>query len=450
MTDPRPSDAVPVPAYASPYLRRLPDGTVKQRNPFTGTEVWTVPGRGNRPFGLARPEARPLDPAADGRHCAFCSARKLETPPEKSRVVRRPDGAFETLRHGPVEGIDDTVAEFRRVPNLFEILSFDYWRTNHGYELPAAARRHRDEYLATDAGRAHVGDVVGKRMAAAGETAERIAGLTDDEVREAADGFFGGGHDVIVARRHHVDGATDDHQLAGSGTLTPEEHHAFIAFTAESARDLYAANPHVRYVSVFQNWLKPAGASFDHLHKQLVAIDEIGTQNEAALDRVREDPDVFNAVAVDEAIAQGLVIADNEHAVLFAGFGHRYPTLEVYSRSAASEPWAHSPEELRAMSDLLHAAHAATGADVPCNEEWHTRPAGVSEGMPWRVMLKWRVSTLAGFEGATKIYLNTVSPWGVRERTLARLTELRGAGRIAEGIRLGDEVALEPGSLRYS
>ena len=47
------------------------------------------------------------------------------------------------------------------------------------------------------------------------------------------------------------------------------------------------------------------------------------------------------------------------------GFGHRYPTLEVYSKSAAAEPWLHTPEEIRAMSDLIHACHAAAGPDVP-------------------------------------------------------------------------------------
>ena len=26
------------------YYLELPDGTIKQRNPFTGTQVWTVPG----------------------------------------------------------------------------------------------------------------------------------------------------------------------------------------------------------------------------------------------------------------------------------------------------------------------------------------------------------------------------------------------------------------------
>ena len=40
------------------YVVELRDGTIKQVNPFTGTEVWTVPGRGNRPLGMAAADPR--------------------------------------------------------------------------------------------------------------------------------------------------------------------------------------------------------------------------------------------------------------------------------------------------------------------------------------------------------------------------------------------------------
>ncbi len=70
--------------------------------------------------------------------------------------------------------------------------------------------------------------------------------------------------------------------------------------------------------------------------------------------------------------------------------------------------------------------------------------------MPWRVMLKWRVSTLAGFEGATKINVNTISPWDVRDRVLARLRELRAAGALADGVRIGADARVRPGALRYA
>ncbi len=431
------------------YLSTMADGTVKQVGPLTGTEVWTVPGRGNRPLGLQRPEPRPVDETVHGTHCAFCERRYLETPPEKARVVRSGD-EWETLMGLPAEELFTTTAEFRCVPNLFEILSFDYWRANYGFELPEAVAQRQLAYLASPEGLEHVLRVAETKLRASGRGAGQVAAMTREQRLEAASGFFGGGHDVIIARRHFVDGAVDDTQLAGSGTLTPEEHEKFIAFTIDSVRRSYENNRYARYVTVFQNWLKPAGASFDHLHKQLVAIDERGVQHEVALARLRQDPNLFNEVGPNYAGYHNLIVAENDHAVAFAGFGHRYPTLEIYSCSEFSDPWEHTAEEMRGMSDLIHAMHAATGVDVACNEEWHYRPIDVALPMPWRVMLKWRVSTLAGFEGATKIYLNTISPVMLRDRVVEKLLALREAGRLAPGIRIATETRCRPNPLRYS
>ncbi len=431
------------------YLTRMADGTVKQINPFTGSDVWTVPGRGNRPLGIVRPDRRPLAPGQHAVHCAFCSERYLETPPEKARVVRAGE-RWRTLRRLGAEELFTTTAEFRRIPNLFEILSFDYWHENYGYEIPDDIRRRQAAYLATDAGLEHVCAVVKQRLTAAGVSEIEWDRMSTTDKLERATGFFGGTHDVIVARRHFVDGATHDDQLASSGTLTPEEHHAYIAFTVESMRSLYEANRYARYVAVFQNWLKPAGASFDHLHKQLVAIDERGVQIELELSRLRVNHNLFNEAAVNYAAYQNLIVAENEHAVAFAGFGHRYPTLEIYSKSAAAEPWLHSADELRGMSNLIHACHAATGVDVPSNEEWHHKPLDVDMPMPWRVMLKWRVSTLAGFEGGTKIYLNTIDPWMLRDRVVPKLFKLRGEGLIAADTRIATECECRPNCLRYN
>lgn len=430
------------------YLTTLADGTVKQVNPFTGTEVWTVPGRGNRPLTAQHSDTAPLRDARRVSHCAFCSDRYLETPPEKSRVIRV--GAGWETRHDTAAGeLHGTLAEFRRVPNLFEILSYDYWRLNHGYELPAAAAARRQAYLADGRGRAHVLSVVRAKLRASGMTQEAAAHLSESELLAHADGFFGGGHDVVIARRHFTDDAADDSGLASSGTLSIEEHRRFIVFTAESAAQLAAANAFASYVAVFQNWLRPAGASFDHLHKQLVAIDELGATQTATLARVATQPNLFNDAGANYAAARGLVIARTEHAVAWAGFGHRYPSIEICSATRTALPWEQSAEEIDSMSDLLHALHAAAGPGLPCNEEWYYQPPGVEVSMPWRVLLKWRISTLAGFEGATRIYLNTISPHALRDRVVDALLDLRAAGRIAPQISIGDEVTLDRDPLQY-
>lgn len=430
------------------YISVMADGTVKQRNPFSGTNVWTVPGRGHRPLAANTAPPLPLDPAEHGRHCAFCQTRYLDTPPEKSRVVRTND-QWQVLRQLPAEQLFDTVAEFRRIPNLFEILSFDYWNLNYGYEVPEDIAARRSSYLASSAGREHVLSVATTKLRAAGHSPTDIEAMGDQAVIDSGDSLFGGCHDVIVGRRHFTDGATDTSQLASSGTLTEEEHYQYIRFTVESLGRLYAGNRYARYVAVFQNWLKPAGASFDHLHKQLVAIDERGGNNEAAIEKLRINPNLYNEAAVNYASYHNLLLAENDHAVAFAGFGHRFPSIDIYSKSPTSNPFDQTPDEIRAMSDVIHAIHSATGSDVACNEEWHHRPADVDVAMPWHITLKWRLSTVAGFEGGTKLYLNTLDPFALRDRMLIRLHELREAGTIAP-LLIGQECPGTPNRLLYN
>ncbi|HMO10484.1 MAG TPA: DUF4921 family protein [Actinotalea sp.] len=428
-------------------LLRLPDGTVKQVSPLTGTVVWTVPGRGGRPFTTPDGWGDPVDPEKADRLCAFCEGRYLDTPPEKARLVLTDSGP-QVLRHLPAARLDETVAELRRVPNLYEILSVEYWRANHGYQPSPDVLGRATTYTADEVGRAHVLDMLGRRAAATGLSGVWATESEAEKLAEAVD-LFAGSHDVVIARRHLIEGARHTDQLAGAGTLTPQEHERYLGFTVDAMRALYVSQPHARYVSVFQNWLRPAGASFDHLHKQLVAIDESGPQTERELARLAAEPDVYTTAILDHAAAHRLVVAENEHAIAVAGVGHRYPALEVYSRSRHHLPWDHSAEERRGFSDLLHALHAATGVHVPTNEEWHYRPPAADQPMPWHVVLKWRVSTLAGFEGGTKINVNTIDPFTLRDRTVAALRSLRDQGRVAAP-RIGEECSHALGVLRYA
>lgn len=430
------------------FVHRMRDGTVKQVSALTGTVVWTVPGRANRPLVAPARPARPLRPDEENSYCPFCPARYLETPPEKTRLVRqslpRGDTAWVVVENAHAEQASATVAEFRRVPNLFPIMPASSWQINYGQAPSAAAWERARAYVATTAGRAHLAAL--PITAASGESTPASHG---DEALAQAVSYFAATHDLIIARRHFVAGATDDSQLASAGELSPAEHLRFLEYTVDALADLAASGPWVRYVAVFQNWLRPAGASFDHLHKQLVAIDEFGPQLRREIQQLADDPQLYNNVVADPAIRAGLAIARNEHAIAVAGVGHRFPTVEIYSTDSENRPWEHGRAALRSMSDLLHACHAATGARVSTNEEWHYRPPRAAAAMPWRINLKWRISTPAGFEGATKIYVNTIDPWALRARVVARLTELRANQRIAD-LLIGDECAPELGVLEYA
>src|SRR5665648_61533 len=152
--------------------------------------------------------------------------------------------------------------------------------------------------------------------------------------------------------------------------------------------------------------------------------------------QVRDTADLVVVVLPGQAGRAGR--PDLQRGVAIAAAGHRYPSLEIWSASPSRLPWEHDDDEVGGVSDLLHALHAASGTAVPTNEEWHHRPPGIAEPMPWQIVLKWRVSTLAGFEGGTKINVNTLDPATLRARVVAELHRLRDAGAVAS-MRIGDE-----------
>lgn len=424
------------PAHHAEALRRLPDGTVKQINPFTGTQVWTVPGRADRPLAPVGAPAQPIEVASAGAYCAFCELRALEATPEKLRVARDLAGGWRLEQDLTAEQVVAAAAEFRVFPNLFAIVSGEYWRANHARQPSEEQRARAEHYASTPAGLAHL-----RRLAA-------VLSLDFDRPTDRdrlCTNLFAGSHDVLTGRRHFRDGATHSDHLASAGSLSVDEHRQFVRLTVRAMRDLYAGNPAVRNVAVFQNWRSPAGASFEHLHKQLVGVDEFGQVRLEELARLRHEPDLFRSAGPGLAQRHGLLIAENTHAVAFAGIGHRFPAVEVWSRRYAELPWRLSAPELSDVADLLHACHAATGPALshtaidghgaatagelevpalPSNEEWHYPPPslasphgdGLAE-MPLHVVLKLRISTPAGFEGSTRIYVNTVDPWTLAQRT---------------------------------
>ncbi len=426
----------------------MPDGTVKQVNPFTGTEVWAVPGRRSKPSGNGvKVEAKPLEVHAPEDYCSFCPPRYYETPPEKSRLIVR-DGRWEKIDALQPDKYFETTAEFRRVGNMFEIVTLDYWRKNYAYRMTAPRQRWKEEYLANPAGFKHITEIVHYKLHQEGRTDEQIEKMPVADKFAIADAFFGGAHELIIARRHFRDGAAVDTDLYSSGEMSLEDHFRYFRFTVDAVQDIAYHNRYVRYISVFQNWLRPAGASFDHLHKQLVALDEWGASISNQIKMVREDPNAFNTLAANFAAHHHLIFAENDHAIAFAGIGHRYPTIEIYSRGQAGRPYEHTDEEIRGVSDLAHAIHASMGGQISCNEEWYYTPIDAVYKMPWHILIKWRVNVPAGFEGGTGIFINPMTPIELRDRLVPHLYRLRDERRIG-WLRIAEECRVDPNPLKY-
>ncbi len=434
--------------FQNPYFA-MPDGTLKHINPLTGTEVWTVPARAHRPFyNRSFKPPKPIVKNEKENYCDFCFTEYFRTPPEKSRLIQKTDGQYQTLEKLNPDMLESSKAVFRRVANLFEIVTVEYWKKNHGFQLSPAQAHWRQSYMNNPKGMEHVLNIINNKLKLSIRDSDDISNISVEEKIAIADAFFGGSHELIIAGHHYKADADYDNELYSSGEMSPEEHYRYIRFTIDAISDIYVNNKFVRYVTVFQNWLEPAGASLEHLHKQLVGLDEWGTSIQYEVEIAKENPNIYNESIINFSALHNLIFAENDYAIALSEIGHRYPTLAIYSKSKHSRPAEHTEEELRGFSDLVHACHAAMGSQCPCNEEWYYSPPAAVNVMPWHILIKWRATNLAGFEGGTKIYINPISPVSLRDMVVPRLYQLRNEGKI-NNIRIATECKITPDPLLY-
>lgn len=429
------------------YFHKMPDGTVKQVNPYNGTEVWFVEERNRGPVINRPPKGpEPIDKHDPEDYCHFCGSQYFFCTPEKARVTLGKDGNWKKQYRLAPEEINECCADFRRIGNLFEIVTYEYWAKNYRYKMNKINQEWKTRYLSSKAGFEHVMNVLRLKMSRIGIDFDK---MPEKERLERANAFFGGSHELILGKRHYATGAKYKHELCSSGELNEEEHYQYIRFTIDGILDIYGQNPYIKYVSVFQNWLRPAGASFDHLHKQMVGLDEWGVHNEREIAELKKNPNLYNDFSINFALYHSLFVAENDHAIALAEIGHRFPTIAIYSKSEKGRPFEQSPEEIRGMSDILHAVHAVITSQTTCNEEWYYAPFDSFSNSPWHISVKLRVHTPAGFEGNTKIYINPVSPQKLTQEIVKGLKDKRSRGIINKNIRIGDEVKKRPNVLNY-
>ncbi len=431
------------------YYQTMLDGTIKQINPFVGTEVWTVPGRGNKPTSLHKkdiPDQIIPKSLFDEDYCNFCNKNKWNLPPEKERIIFE-NGVYKSLCITTFDEIEQNFPYFRRVPNMYEIVTYNYWKLNYNYKMPDFLLHRKENYLSTNMGRDHVLHIVNTKLSSANIDPDTIS--DEEKLDILSSPLFAGTHELIIGGRHYKQDAQNDFDLVSSGELSSDEHFEYIHMTIRAIDDISKKNRFVRYISIYQNWLPPAGASIYHLHKQLVGLDEWGLNIEKKVEQATKNNNIYNEYGANLALYNDLIIAENEYSLAFADIGHRYPSIAIYSKSIEPFPTRQSYIEIRDMSNLLYACHKAMGNNLSCNEEWYYTPFDTIHIFPWHILLKWRVNIAAGFEGVTEIYINPISPSQIKEHMTKKLNDLREQGVIDKNIKIGQECNTSQNPLLY-
>lgn len=422
------------------------DGTIRYKNPFADTEAWFTPGRRHRPFhSNRRRSGEPLSPAQMQNYCAFCPENYRQTTPEKSRfeITGR---QWRLMEQPSPEHVFTNRAQLRRIGNLYEIISYDYWHKKYGFNLSAKELAHQQAYLDSAKGREHLFSLLNDKQKMLGQPT--IKPDDADQLRRLSMSFFGGSHELVIPASHFVDAAADTTQLCSTGALTPEQHFYYYRLSIHALSEIYQNNPFVRYVAAYTNWQRDAGASFEHLHRQIIGVDRISPETKRGNDMAFANPRVYEDYAAFLAYEQNLIICDNPFAMAAVDIGRPYPAVIIFSKTKSFYPFEHSPEQVRGMSDIVHAVHAAFGADNAVNEEWYYSPPASAMRLPWYVLVKWRNHRLAGIEGITNFFPNEIGPGDVKEMMIDKLLRLRQNGRIAQ-MHIGDECQKESARLDY-
>lgn len=220
-----------------------------------------------------------------------------------------------------------------------------------------------------------------------------------------------GFHELVIWRDH-------DHHWA-----TLDRNEAAAVFQAYQERyNMLTAEPIVRYVSIFHNYGREAGASIYHPHSQILAIPVIPPDVQRSFGGSMgyfhsHGRCVHCDLIAFERKKRTRVVLENTQFIAFCPFASRI-SFEIRLFPKRHEPCFGSmtDRELRAGGDLLRQVMKRlhrTLDDPPYNFFIHTSPCGPSTAFSyyhWHLEIIPKMSIGAGFEIGTGIDIATVSP----------------------------------------
>jgi len=225
----------------------------------------------------------------------------------------------------------------------------------------------------------------------------------DGDVRPAH-----GVHEVVIESAAHV----------RSILAVPRDRWREVWELIRRRLEMLAADERLVWATVFKNSGEHAGASLEHLHSQLVALDFVPPVMAAELAAAAAMTDPFGDL-VRRAEATGCVVATAADLVALVPPAPRQP-FETWIVPRVSEPHFHATSAARvaALADLTQdvvarLAQAAPRADFNwwLHQAPFTRPAVESpQHWHWHLEILPRLAHFAGFELGTGCHITTAAP----------------------------------------
>ena len=344
-----------------------------RRDPVTGRWVIVAPERSLRPMGLEGAEPRHRTGRERREPCPFCPGQEHDTPHEVL-ALRDPD----TLSDGPGWRL-------RVVPNKFPAVrpvSRDLTP-----QPPSLRGKGEPEYSPPS--------LLGKGVGGLGSS--RLLGV--------------GRHEVVIECPEH---------LTNPARLTDDQFRD-VLLAYRNRVIAHAADPALRYATVFKNVGAEAGASLGHCHSQIVATPFVPSRIQEEIDAAeayfaRERRCVFCDLLAAELADGSRVVAASPGFVALAAFAPRFAyELWVLPRVHASRYESLDESHAAELAGLMKRVVAALDvvlAEPAYNWVLHAGPLREAE-LPhyhWHFEIMPRTARPAGFEWGGGCFICSESP----------------------------------------
>jgi UDPglucose--hexose-1-phosphate uridylyltransferase len=249
----------------------------------------------------------------------------------------------------------------------------------------------------------------------AGETGHRL-----DGVYESMNGV--GAHEVVVESPEHGRAFSD----------LPVETIKRLLFVFKMRMEELRKDPRFRYVVLFKNRGREAGASLRHSHSQIIALPIVPKRvaEEIAGGKqyfTRYGRCVFCDVIRQELERQARVVEENRDFVAIAPFAARFPfEAWILPRKHASDYGMIPQTQYQTLAEILSVVLKRINKvlrNPPYNLVFHTAPLADGElaHFHWHIEIIPKITRVAGFEWGTGFYINPMLP----ERCAEYLREVR-------------------------
>lgn len=220
-----------------------------------------------------------------------------------------------------------------------------------------------------------------------------------------------GAHEVIIETPDH---AKRLHQL-----VPGEIEHVVTAYRQRIV-DL-TKDPRFRYILVFKNEGRAAGASLAHSHSQLIATPIIPKRVTEELEGSKiyygwKERCVFCDIIKQELAKGERVICENEKFIALAPFAPRFP-FETWLLPKDHRPFFERDNDLTQLASLLGEVLkrlAVTLSCPPYNFLIHNSPVNCRGSdllaYHWHIEIMPKLTKVAGFEWGTGFYINPTQP----------------------------------------